>query len=205
MKERSLTGPICQAAACRNLSPPSVRGWAAISSSRGEFIMFQDFTGPNSVYTSMPRSDVPKSERLRRILSRWGWKSPTKPQSPLTIRATSPSRVLSKAGGLEPNNWYQWGRRCFLFLFVQAKHRRETQTYNMRGAWKLLWGCWLYSVSQDHRPCRLVSQYSSDASSLQKSETQPTFSSAHPAPGQDWLLTVHHQERALAPQSQGRD
>lgn len=89
MKERSLTGPICQAAACRNLSPPSVRGCAPISSSRGEFIMFQDFTGTNSVYTSMPCSDVPKSQTLRRILSRWGWQSPTKPQSFLPIRNDS--------------------------------------------------------------------------------------------------------------------
>lgn len=89
MKERSLTGPICQAAACRNLSPPSVRGCAAILSSRGKFIMFQDSTGTNSVYTSVPSSDVPKSETLRRIQSRWGWQSPTKPQSSLPIRNDS--------------------------------------------------------------------------------------------------------------------
>lgn len=154
--------------------------------------MFQDLTGTNSVYTSMPCSDVPKSQTLRRSLSRWGWKSPTKPQSSIPIRSDSSYvSIQSSLQGRRFGAKQLIPVRKTLFPVPFCPSQTQTRNTNIQHAWCMETALRLLTLvrltgSQGlllfHR---LFSQYSNKVSSFHKSETEPTFWSSHPSPCQD--------------------
>lgn len=95
--------------------------------------MFQDLTGTNSVYTSMPCSDVPKSQTLRRFLSRWDWQSPTKSQSSLPVR--SDSSYVSLQGRRFGAKQLIPVRKTFPVPFCPSQ--TQSRNTNIQHAWRM--------------------------------------------------------------------